>query len=319
MFIALFTFRDIIFVLFILEVFMKLEYVNKNNYKNVLEVLKLEFNMSDRLILKLKKTSNIYLNNKPCFVCTSILSNDVIRIIIDFEEDNSNIAPIKMDLDILYEDDGIIAINKPPFMPVHPSHLHYLDSLSNGVKYYFDSIGLNKKIRPINRLDKDTSGIVLFAKNEYIQECLVKQMKAKSFVKEYIAVLDGKLPENEGTICAPIARKANSILEREVSENGDVAITHYKVIKEYENFSIVKFILETGRTHQIRVHSAYIGCPIVGDTLYGKASSLINRQALHAYKVLLVNPITKKQISIVADLPKDILNVFGNDNLNLSI
>ena len=127
------------------------------------------------------------------------------------------------------------------------------------------------------------------------------------------------MPKNEATICAPIARKANSIIEREVSENGDIAITHYKVIKGFNNMSIVKFILETGRTHQIRVHSAYIGCPIIGDTLYGKASSLINRQALHAYRVSFVNPITKKQISIIADLPKDILNIFGDDNFKLSI
>ena len=164
---------------------MKLEYINKSNYKKVIEVLKLEFNMSDRLILKLKKTSNIYLNNHPCFVWTPILPNDIITVLINFEEDNSNIVPTPINLDILYEDECIIAINKPPFMPVHPSNLHYLDSLSNGIKYYFDSIGLNKKIRPINRLDKDTSGIVLFAKNEYIQECLIKQMKGKNFVKDW--------------------------------------------------------------------------------------------------------------------------------------
>lgn len=199
---------------------MELEYINNNdNYKKVLDVLKLEFNMSDRLILKLKRNNRIYLNENLAFAWTPIAIGDKICVLIDFEEDNSNIASTPINLDILYEDDALLIVNKPPFMPVHPSCLHYTDSLSNGVKYYFDSIRFNKKIRPINRLDKDTSGIVLFAKNEYIQECLVKQMKSKTFVKEYIAVLDGILPENKGTICAPIARKENSIIEREVSEN----------------------------------------------------------------------------------------------------
>lgn len=290
---------------------MELKYKNNNNnYKKVLDVLKLEFDMSDRLILKLKKSTRIYLNGSLSPVWSSISIGDTVSVLIDFDEDNSNIVPTKIDLDILYEDEALLVINKPSSMPVHPSNLHYLDSLSNGIKYYFDSIGLNKKIRPINRLDKDTTGIVLFAKNEYIQECLVKQMKRKTFIKEYIAVLNGILSENKGTICAPIARKENSIIEREVSENGDTAVTHFEVIKICNNMSIVKFILETGRTHQIRVHSAYIGHPIVGDTLYGAASSLIDKQALHAYKVSFIHPITKKQISIIADLPKDILSLF---------
>lgn len=290
---------------------MELKYKNSNsNYKKILDVLKLEFSMSDRLILKLKKSMKIYLNGNVSYVWAPISIGDIICVPIDFDEDNSNIVPAHINLDILYEDDALLIVNKPSSMPVHPSNLHYTDSLSNGIKYYFDSIGLNKKIRPINRLDKDTTGIVLFAKNEYIQECLVKQMKSKIFVKEYIAVLNGIVSKNNGTICAPIARKENSIIEREVSKKGDTAITHFEVIKTFNNMSLVKFILETGRTHQIRVHSAYIGNPILGDTLYGSASSLINRQALHAYKVSFIHPISKKQISITTDLPKDILALF---------
>lgn len=291
---------------------MELKYINNNdNYKKILDVLKLEFNMSDRLILKLKRNKKIYLNENLAFTWAPIAIGDKIRVFIDFEEESSNIVSKPISLNILYEDDALLIVNKPPFMPVHPSALHYTDSLSNGVKYYFSSMGISKKIRPINRLDKDTSGIVLFAKNEYIQECLVQQMKSKSFVKEYIAILDGILSENKGNICAPIARKENSIIEREVNKNGDTAITHFEVIKTFNNMSLVKFILETGRTHQIRVHSKYIGHPIIGDTLYGKSSTLINRQALHAYKVSFIHPITKKQISIATDLPQDILDVLS--------
>lgn len=150
-------------------------------------------------------------------------------------------------------------------------------------------------------------GLVIFAKNEYIQECLIRQMKNNDFKKEYIAILDGILSKKFGTISVPIARKDNSIIERCVDfENGEIAITHYDLIKIINNsLSLVHFILETGRTHQIRVHSAYIGNPIVGDTLYGNSSKLIDRQALHAYKITFIHPITKKNIILEADLPKD--------------
>ena len=209
----------------------------------------------------------------------------------------------------LYEDDFLLIVNKPPHLPVHPSILHYEDSLSNGVKYYFNRINLKKKIRPVNRLDKDTSGIVIFAKNEYIQECLIKQMKSNIFKKYYIAILDGILENDHGTIEAPIARKENSIIERTISSSGDNAISHYKVLKRFRNMTEVEFYLETGRTHQLRVHSKHIGHPIIGDTLYDKSSALISRQALHAYKVEFIHPIIKEKTIIQAPVPDDLKNI----------
>ena len=195
-------------------------------------------------------------------------------------------------------------------MPVHPTLRHYEDTLSNGVKAYFESINLNKKVRLVNRLDKDTSGIVIVAKCEYIQEQLVKQMQNNIFEKEYIALVNGVLPINNElkTINFPIKRKADSIIERIVSDDGDKAITKYKVIKNFtqENYSLVKIKLETGRTHQIRVHFSSLGYPILGDSLYGNASKLINRQALHAYKVSFLHPIEKKNMRIISKMPKDI-------------
>ena len=167
--------------------------INSNdNYANLKELIKIYFNISDRLLLKLKKNNKIFINGKVANINSLLYLNDLVEILIDFEEDNSNIVPIKMNLDIVYEDDAYIVINKPSGIPVHPSIDHYTDSLSNGVRYYFDSISLKKKIRPVNRLDKNTSGLVVFAKNEYIQECLVKQMKNNLFYKEYIAVCEGK-------------------------------------------------------------------------------------------------------------------------------
>lgn len=160
---------------------MELKYTidNLSDYKNVRQVLKNEFKMSNRLITKLKQNKCIYLNNETTFLDKELALGDTILCKIDFDENSENIIPTKMDLTILFEDEYILAVDKPYNMAVHPSILHYSNSLSNGVKYYFEQIGLKKKIRPINRLDRDTTGIVLFAKNEYIQECLSKQMQAR--------------------------------------------------------------------------------------------------------------------------------------------
>ena len=288
---------------------MKLTYIvnEKCNYTTLKEVLKAHFNISDRLLLKLKKSNKIFLNSKTTYLRKNLELNDIIEVYIDFEEDNSNIVPIKMNLSIIYEDDAYLVINKPTGIPVHPSMDHFEDSLSNGVRYYFDYIGLKKKIRPVNRLDKNTSGLVVFAKNEYIQECLVRQMKNNIFHKEYIAICDGKFKEQKGIINAPIARKENSIIERCVAENGDIAITEYEVISYNleKNYSIVKCVLKTGRTHQIRVHMQYIGHSLLGDTLYGNSSNLINRQALHAYRTSFIHPISNLDVNYTAPIPSD--------------
>ena len=218
-----------------------------------------------------------------------------------------------MDLNIIFEDNSLIIIDKPAGIPVHPSILHFDNSLSNGLAYYFQEKNIKKKIRPVNRLDKDTSGIVVFAKNEYIQECLIQQMKSKKFLKEYFAILEGFLETSSGTINAPISRKEGSIIEREINSNGDISITHFELIKNFstkgKKLSLVKFKLETGRTHQIRVHSKYINHPILGDSLYGNNSNLISRQALHSYKINFIHPITNKKLEFQVNLPKDMNSI----------
>ncbi len=293
---------------------MKLEFkILENKYVTVKQVLKEHFEISDRLLLKLKKNQRIFLNNKKVFVNSTVSVNDTILIDLDFNEESENILPRKMELDILYEDDTLLIINKPFDIPVHPSILHFEDSLSNGVKFYFNSINLYKKIRPINRLDKDTTGIVMFAKNEYIQETLIRQMKNNIFKKEYLSILEGHLENASGIIDAPIARKEGSIIEREINSNGDHAVTHYELINNFnkneQELSLVKFILETGRTHQIRLHSKHIGHPILGDSLYSNSSNLISRQALHAYKITFIHPISKKTICLETDLPEDMKRI----------
>jgi len=286
---------------------MKLNYINKENkYKTIKEVLKNHFHISDRLLLKLKKKRQIFLNGLAAEPYFMINLNDIITVDISFNEKSENIIPKNIPLDIVFEDEALLIINKPSGFPVHPSMAHFEDSLSNGVQYYFDKNNIHSKIHPVTRLDKDTSGLVIFAKNEYVQSCLSFQMSNNTFEKYYLAILCGNLENSVGTINAPIARKSGSIIEREINSNGQIAITHYKLIKNYIDFCLVEFKLETGRTHQIRIHSKYIGHPILGDTLYGKASDLINRQALHCYKIKFVHPVTNIEMEFIVDLPQDI-------------
>ena len=220
-------------------------------------IIKNQLNISNRLLSKLKRLQKIFVNEKIAFVNELAKEGDIIQISFDYEEDDDTLAQNDKKIDVLYEDDLFLAVDKPANMVVHPTSLHPNGTLANYVKGYLKN---NRKIRPINRLDNGTSGIVLFAKNEYAQE-IFKILNPK---KEYIAVVDGKLEKKEGTINLPIARKSESIIERIVDfEKGQKAITHYKVIKEVNDYSVLDVFLETGRTHQIRVHLSYLGHPIV--------------------------------------------------------
>ena len=279
-------------------------------YKTLRQVIKNEFKISSRLLTILKHQNKITLNNKTTYLDYSVFPKDIVVVNLDMNEDNSNVVPLKYNLDILYEDEGLLIVNKPSNMAIHPSCLHFDTTLSNAVRYYYDSIGLHRKIRPITRLDKDTSGIVVFAKNQYIQECLIDQMGKNVFQKTYIAILTGVLPHRTGIINAPIARKSNSIIERCIDENGDKAISIYEVLAS-TSLSLVKFTLETGRTHQLRVHSKHIGFPILGDSLYGNSSELISRQALHCHQIEFIHPIHKKKMQIIAPIPLDMENVIN--------
>ena len=291
---------------------MIIKYINKDNYNTVNDVLINEFQFSSRLMSKLIKNKKIYLNNSFCDTRKCINYNDEIIVDLSGKENNSNIVATNMDLDIIYEDDWFLVVNKKPGIAVHPSSLHYSDSLSNGIKFYFDKIGLKKKIRVVNRLDYNTSGIVVFAKCEYIHEQFSKQMMQHIFQKEYLCIINGFLDNSYGIIDLPIGRKQGSIIERCIDKNGQKSITHYEVLKTFSDYSLVKCILETGRTHQIRVHFSAIGHPLLGDTLYGTASDLINRQALHSNKIDLIHPIPKEHLSFESLLPNDMKKLVLN-------
>lgn len=278
---------------------MILEYkINDTKYLNssVNNVLKSEFNISSRLLTFIVNNKLVFLNNKICDTRICPQLGDLITVSFDYKEDNSNIVPAQMNINIVYEDEWILILNKPSGIAIHPSMLHFSDSLSNGVRYYFDSIGLHKKIRPVNRLDFYTSGLVIFAKCAYIHEQLSMQMQNGSFSKIYTAAIYGKLDKNFGTIDLPIGRKNDSLIERCVDfEHGKSAITNYKVLEydETTNTSIVECKLITGRTHQIRVHFSSIGHPLVGDSLYGDDIS-DSGQCLNCSFLEFYHPVYKK-------------------------
>lgn len=287
---------------------MILKYIVKENkYQSINQILKQKFKISARLQHKLITSKQIFLNGNQADSRIAPQINNVITVNLDFNEESENIIPTPIPLNIIYEDEALLILDKPAGIAVHPSISHYTDSLANGVKYYFDTIGLKRKIRPVNRLDLNTSGLIVFAKNEYVQECLIQQMQTNEFKKEYLAIVHGIFENVQGTITLPIARKENSIIERCISENGQEAITHYEVLKTSNDLSLVHCTLQTGRTHQIRVHMSAIGHSLVGDTLYGSDfSDSITRQALHSYKISFIHPISHQIVSFTSELPDDI-------------
>ena len=227
------------------------------------------------------------------------------------ETPSENIIPVHLPLNIVYEDEDILLINKPADMPVHPSINNYDNTLANGIAYYYKLQGKPFVFRCINRLDRDTTGLLIIAKNALSASILSNQMKKREIHRTYLAIVSG-IPEKEAnTITAPIARKENSAIERCVDfMNGEHAVTHYQTVASKEDYSLLKLSLETGRTHQIRVHAKYIGNPLLGDYLYNPDFSKIQRVALHSYRLNFMHPITEKLMSFSAPLPKDMADLF---------
>ncbi len=281
-----------------------LNYTIQENDKSVKEILLDELNFSRRLTVKLEENGKVFLNGKPVRLKKRVYIDDVLTIY--FEDDNKDeYDPVNIPIKILYEDESMLIVDKPPFMVVHPTKSHFNDTLANGVRFYYDSKNIKSKIRLVNRLDMNTSGIVIIAKNSFIHNELSKQMKENIVEKYYYAIAEGTIIQDKGTINAPIARLNPDDIIRTVDSSGKECITHYEVIDRFDDITLLRLKLETGRTHQIRVHLKHIRHPIIGDSLYNKESSLINRQALHCSEMSFIHPITKKTVRVTSDLPED--------------
>lgn len=270
----------------------------------VLDILRSKLNLSRKLIRKLKRTGGIEVNGETAHTNQKVVTGDVVRAIIHEEE--STVTPMPIPLDIVYEDEAILILNKPGDMVVHPVRNHKLNTLANGVAHYLLRQGLKQQVRPVHRLDRETSGLIVFAKNQLIHKALSEQIRNKEFKRAYLAIVHGRLSESYGTIDLPILKSNTEPMLRIISPEGQRAVTHYEVVRQLSRGTLLHIRLDTGRTHQIRVHMSHIGHPLFGDFLYGKEEpELISRQALHSYELSFVHPLKDEQMNFALDMPKD--------------
>lgn len=285
-----------------------LEYIisSDTNPVTVLDFLKQE-GFSRHILSSMKNSSGncIVLNGERGFGRSVLKEGDRLVVTVPEVESGENIIRTEMDLDILYEDEDILVINKPAGMPVHPSMGNYENTLANGIAWYFSQKGEDFVYRCINRLDRDTTGALILAKNPLSAAVLSVQMKRRQIRRTYLALVDGVLPES-GVVDAPIARMEGSVITREVNfETGESAVTHYERLAVGRYYSLAELHLETGRTHQIRVHMKYIGHPLPGDYLYHPDYRRIQRQPLHSFQLEFTHPITKEPMLFTAPVPED--------------
>lgn len=253
---------------------------------------------------------SILVNGVHYYMRQELSTGDHLQVRICETQNSEKIPPMKLPLDIIYEDEDLLVLNKPAGMPIHPSLNNYTNSIANALAYYFQSQGKPFIFRCCNRLDRDTSGLTIVSKHLVSGSILSDMTKYREVHREYLAIARGSVTPSEGTIQAPLGRKEGTIIERTVDwEHGEDAVTHYKVVKEANGHSLVSLRLETGRTHQIRIHMKYLGYPLIGDYLYNPDMEYMTRQALHSHHMEFTHPITGEHMSFTAPLPEDMVRV----------
>lgn len=267
------------------------------------KVLIEEMGISLRMISELKSRRAVNVNGTLRLNHETVHVGEIITV--DLGENRSEYGLEEGVVDVIYEDEDIVAVNKSPFIVVHPTGTHLTGTLLNYMESWFRQNGILEKVRFISRLDRDTSGILLIAKNRYAHHRMSQAHQDMMMQKTYVALIEGKMKRKEGEINAPIGRRENDGIKREVMEDGQTAITKYKVLKEGEKFSLVELTPVTGRTHQLRCHMAYIGYPLIGDSLYGGNMEYMNRQALHSVTLEFFSPRKEEKIYLKAELPQD--------------
>lgn len=282
----------------------------------VLQILKNVVCLSGAMIKHIKFLDDgIVLNGTRVTVRRIVREGDILELNTSDNIETSDILPAELPLDIVYEDSDIVIPDKPAFMPTHPSHGHHDDTVANALAHRYKDMGEPYIFRPVNRLDRNTSGLLIIARNRISAGRLAKSMAEKQITKKYIAVLDGVLPDDEGVIDTYMRRTAESIIVREVcakEAGADRALTRYKVLFRSEKNCVVSAEPITGRTHQLRVHFASLGCPITGDDLYGKESEYISRHALHASEISFPHPMSNELMKFSAPIHSDMRYLIKN-------
>ena len=253
---------------------------------------------------------SVLVNGEHYYMKQKLNTGDHLSIHICETKCSEKIPPVQIPLDIVYEDEDIIVINKPAGMPIHPSLNNYTNSMANALAWYYQEQGKPFIFRCCNRLDRDTSGLTVVAKHLVSGNILSDMVRRRDIHREYLAIVRGHVSPEAGTINAPLARKPGTIIERTVDwEQGETAITHYRLVEERNGHSLISLRLETGRTHQIRIHMKYLGYPLIGDYLYNPDMEYIGRQALHSHRLSFTHPITGEPMEFTAPLPKDMEKV----------
>ena len=281
--------------------------------KTVLTFLKAR-GYSSRVLGALKRNPyGITIGKKRVNVSKQLKKGDLLTVRVANRESQvaagGQLRPLALPLSVLFEDEDVLVVDKPPFMPTHPSAGNRDHTLANAVAYYMQERGREFVFRPIHRLDKNTSGLILLGKNAHSAGVLGEDLKQKRIARSYLAVLRGTLPQDEGTIDAPIARAPGSAIARRIDPAGSRAVTHYRVLAEKNGYTLTRLWLETGRTHQIRVHMAYLGAPVAGDFLYGSEEALLARQALHSETLRFTQPVSGERLFFRCPLPEDLQNL----------
>lgn len=268
------------------------------------QVLKRRLNFSSRLLTKVKQGQMIFLNGKYAKYHETVSTGDIIKVLM--EEEPNQFIPQDIPFEIIYEDVDLIIINKQPGIVSHPTKSHPTNTIANAAAYYIENQGIDCRIRFVNRLDMDTSGLLIIAKNPYAHHIMSEQMKADEIHKKYITFVEGVVEQEEAVINEPIYRPTEDAIQRVVDERGQESITQYRVLERFPNATMLEVELFTGRTHQIRVHMSHIGHPIIGDTLYGREAMLIQRQALQAYRLRFLQPRYGTEVNVQAPLAQDL-------------
>lgn len=279
----------------------------KEDGRLVLDILRGSMDLSATLVKKVKyRDRGILCNGQSIRTDQRVHAGDQLSVCVEEKQAcSAQIVPTRGTPQIVYEDEDLLVVNKPADLVVHPSPGHHADSLANILLWHYLQRGETMVFHPVHRLDRGTSGLLVVAKHAHAQALLTKQMHTGAFSRRYMALVCGRMPSGQGTISAPIARVPDQVLLRRVDPQGARAVTHYRVLHSDETKSLLALRLQTGRTHQIRVHMAYLGHPLLGDFLYGQEDGSIARPALHAMELKLVQPLTKEPLLFTAPIPED--------------